>query len=229
MKLLFIPGSGGGGEEWLYQTEYFPNSEAVPLPGRSGDKPCTSIEGYVEWLRDYIHRQRYRDVILVGHSMGGAISQLYGLKYGEEMRALVLIGTGARLRVLPSLLAMFEKMNKDAAAWRRFVDGIYQRVAPEAKQVMVAARMRIGAAVTLNDLLCCDKFDIMDKVQAIKLPTLLICGSEDEMTPVKYTRYLADKIEGAKEVIIPGGTHFVYLEKPQEVNLAIEEFLARLS
>ena len=70
---------------------------------------------------------------------------------------------------------------------------------------------------------------IQDKVNAISLPTLLICGSEDEMTPVKYTNYLADKIEGAKQVIIPGSTHFVYMEKPSEVNQAIEEFLARLS
>ena len=229
MKLLFIPGSGGGREEWLYQTEYFPNSEPVPLPGRSEGKPCSSIEAYVEWLRGYIHRQQYQDVVLAGHSMGGAVAQLYGLNYGEEVRALVLVGSGARLRVLPALLAMFEKMTTDGAAWRRFVEGIYQRVDPEVRQVMVEARMRIGAAVTLNDLLCCDKFDIMDKVGAISLPTLLICGSEDEMTPVKYTSYLADKIKGATQVIIPGGTHFVYMEKPQEVNQAIEEFLARLS
>jgi len=224
MKLLFIPGSGGGQEEWRYQTEYFPDAEAVPLPGRSGDKPCASVAEYVAWLRGYIHRQRYQDVVLAGHSMGTAIAQLYGLKYG--VKALVLIGGGARLRVLPSLLTMFEKMTADGAAWRRFVEGIYQRVAPEMRQFMMEARLRIGAAVTLNDLRCCDAFDIMDKVDTIKLPTLLICGSEDEMTPVKYTEYLADKIAGAKQVIIPGGTHFVYMEKPAEVNQAIEEFLA---
>ena len=229
MKLLFIPGSGGGREEWLYQTEYFTNSEAVPLPGRSEGKPCSSIEEYVEWLRGYIQRQQYQDVVLAGHSMGGALAQLYGLNYGGEVKALVLVGSGARLRVLPTLLAMFEKMTTDGAAWRRFVEGIYQRVDPEVRQLMVEARMRIGAAVTLSDLLCCDKFDIMDRVDAISLPTLLICGSEDEMTPVKYTNYLADKIKGATQVIIPGGTHFVYMEKPQEVNQAIEEFLARLS
>ena len=224
MKLLFIPGSGGGREEWRYQTEYFPDAEAVPLPGRSGDKPCASIAEYVAWLRDYIQRQRYQDVVLAGHSMGTAIAQLYGLKYG--VKALVLIGGGARLRVLPSLLTMFEKMTADGAAWRRFVEGIYQRVAPEMRQFMIEARLRIGAAVTLNDLRCCDAFDIMDKVATIKLPTLLICGSEDEMTPVKYTNFLADKIAGAKQLIIPGGTHFVYMEKPGEVNQAIEEFLA---
>ncbi len=228
MKLLFVPGSGGGREEWLFQTEYFPNSESVPLPGHPEGKPCSSIEEYLAWLREYIHRQRYQDVVLAGHSMGGAIAQLYGLKYAEEIRALVLIGSGARLRVLPALLAMFQEMITDGAAWRKYVEDIYQRVDPEAKQVMVAARVQIGPAVILNDLLCCDAFDIMDKVAAIKLPTLLICGSEDEMTPLKYTKYLADRIEGATQAIIPGGSHFVYMEKPNEVNQAIEEFLAGL-
>lgn len=228
MKLLFIPGSGGGREEWLYQTEYFPDSEAVAFPGHPEGRPCSSIEEYVEWLRGYIQRQRYQDVVLAGHSMGGAIAQLYGLKYGEEIRALVLVGTGARLRVLPALLTMFQEMITDGAAWRKYVEGIYHCVAPEVRQVMVAARMKIGAAVTVNDLLCCDKFDIMDKVDAIKLPTLLICGSEDEMTPVKYTRYLADKIEGATQLVIEGTSHWVYTEKPQEVNQAIERFLGGL-
>jgi len=229
MKLLFIPGSGGGREEWRYQTEYFPEAAAVPLPGRCGDKPCASIEEYMAWLWDYIRRQRYRDVVLVGHSMGTAVAQLYGLRYGAPVKALVLIGGGARLRVLPSLLTMFEKMIDDGAAWRRFVDGIYQRVAPEMRQFMVEARLRIGAAVTWNDLRCCDAFDIMAEVSNIKLPTLLICGSEDEMTPVKYTKYLADNIAGARQVIIPGGSHFVYMEQPGEVNQAIEQFLAELS
>ena len=81
----------------------------------------------------------------------------------------------------------------------------------------------------LNDLLCCDEFDIMDRVHTIKLPTLVICGSQDEMTPVKYTRYLAGKIDGAIEVIIDGATHAVAREKPKEVNQAIESFLARLN
>ena len=48
------------------------------------------------------------------------------------------------------------------------------------------------------------------------------------MTPVKYTRHLANKIAGAREVIIQGATHDVCLEKPDEVNKAIEEFLNSL-
>jgi len=69
----------------------------------------------------------------------------------------------------------------------------------------------------------------MDKVHAIKLPTLVICGSQDDKTPVKYTKYLAEKIEGATQVVVDGTSHWVHLEKPREVNQAIERFLASLN
>jgi len=229
VKLLLIPGSGAGREERAYQTEYLTDSEAIALPGHPDGEPCHSIDEYVEWLRAYIHQQRYQDVVLVGHSLGSAIAQLFGLKYGKEAKALVLIGAGARLRVLPALLLAVEGMITNQATWRRFLEDTYSLVAPEIRWVAMEARMRIGPAVMLSDLLCCDKFDIMDKVHTIKLPTLVVCGSQDEMTPVKYAQYLTGKIEGAKQVIIEGAGHLVFLEKPKEVNQAIKRFLASLS
>ena len=114
-------------------------------------------------------------------------------------------------------------------AWRKSLEESSTITDPKMRQAMIGSRIRIGPAVQLNDMLCCDKFDIMDRVQAIKLPTLVLCGTEDEMTPVKYTRFLADKIEGATEVVIDGATHLVFVEKPKEVNQAIERFLSSLS
>ncbi len=228
MNLLFIPGSGSGKEAWVYQTEYFTDSEAIALPGHPDGEPCTSVDAYVEWLRGYIRQQRYKDVVLVGHSLGGAVAQIYGLKYGDEVRALVLIGTGARLRVHPDILASVRQMIGDEAAWRKYLEDSFSGIDPKLGRAAMEARMRIGPAVLLSDFLCCDKFDIMDKVHNIKLPTLVLCGTEDVMTPVKYARYLADKIAGSVMVVIDGGTHSVFCEKPKEVNQAIENFLARL-
>jgi len=229
VRLLFIPGSACGKQAWLYQTEYFAGSEAIALPGHPEGKPSSSVEGYAEWLRGYIHRQQYQDVILVGHSMGGAVAQLYGLKYGDAVKALVLIGTGARLRILPAFLKAVEEMVTDKAAWRKYLADRHSLTAPEIRRVVIEERMLIGPAVMLNDLLCCDKFDIMDRVHTIKLPALVICGSEDDLTPVKYTHYLASKIEAARELIVSGTGHWVQTEKPKEVNQAIESFLTSLS
>ena len=228
MKLLFIPGAGCGKQVGRCQTEYFNGSEAVALPGHPEGRPCSSIDGYVEWLRGYIHQQQYQDVVLVGHSMGGAVAQLYGLKYGDEVKALVLIGTGARLRVLPDWLKAVEEMVTDEAAWIKYLEERHRSTVPEIRRVVIEERMWIGPAVMLNDLLCCHKFDIMDRVHNIKLPTLVICGSDDERAPVKYTHYLASKIEAAREVIVNGTGHWVQTEKPRKVNQAIDSFLASL-
>ena len=66
----------------------------------------------------------------------------------------------------------------------------------------------------------------MDQVHQIKLPTQVVCGSHDVMTPVKYSDYLAREIKGARENIIPEGNHFVQLEEYHQVNSQIEQFLA---
>jgi pimeloyl-ACP methyl ester carboxylesterase len=84
---------------------------------------------------------------------------------------------------------------------------------------------KVGPAVQLNDFQCCDRFDVMEKVSQIAVPTLVISGTDDDMTPLKYSQYLADKIAGARLVIIDGATHHCLLEKPLEANRAIEAFL----
>ncbi len=228
MKLTFIHASGGTKESWYHQTAYFKDSEAIDLPGHSEAKPCTSINDYVQWLRGYIYGRGYRDVVLAGHSLGGGIAQLYALQHPEELKALILIGTGARLRVLPTTLEAMERALDDKESWERSIRAGYAFLEPEEREALRKKRAVMGPRIVLNDQLCCDRFDIMDRVHEIKLPTLLICGTEDTQTPVKYTEYLANKIDGAKMVIIEGATHSVPMEKPDEVNSAIEEFLKSL-
>jgi pimeloyl-ACP methyl ester carboxylesterase len=80
----------------------------------------------------------------------------------------------------------------------------------------------------LNDFVCCDRFDVMDRMHEISAPTLVLSGGEDRLTPPKYGAYLAEHIPGARQVVIPGGTHYFFAEKPAETNAAVEEFLRAL-
>ena len=84
MKLVFLHGAGGSSLSFYYQMRHFRNSKGIDLPGHPIGSPCDSIEGYMEWVRGFIASRRYKDVILCGHSMGGAIAQLYALTYPEE-------------------------------------------------------------------------------------------------------------------------------------------------
>jgi pimeloyl-ACP methyl ester carboxylesterase len=225
MKLVFIHGVGNTGMVWYYQTKYFTGSEAVTLPGHPEEQPATSVDEYTAWLHRYIQEKGYSQLILAGHSMGGAIAQTYALNYPEELKALILIATGARLRVNPKFLKLLENGVSEPAIWLKYiVEPPYSRVAPDVGEKVVNKLIEVGPAVQLNDFRCCDKFDIMEKVGHISLPTLVICGTEDDMTPVKFSQYLANRIIGSRLVIIEGGRHHCFLEKPGEVNKAIEDF-----
>ena len=73
MKIIFIHGSGGCKESWKFQTDYFKDSEAINLPGHPDGDTCGSIEEYVDWLKGYIDEKGYKDLVLVGHSLGGGM------------------------------------------------------------------------------------------------------------------------------------------------------------
>jgi pimeloyl-ACP methyl ester carboxylesterase len=229
MKFIFIHGAGNTGLVWHYQTQYFADSEAISLPGHPQGKPGTSIDDYAQWLHRYVHNKGYSELILAGHSMGGAVAQMYALSYPTDVKGLVLLGTGARLRVRPDLLKLLEDGIDAPAEWvKNMLEPLYSRVATEVREKVINRVIEVGVAVQLNDFRCCDKFDIMGKVHQIAAPTLIVCGTEDNMAPVKYSQYLANKIAGARLVIVDGGSHHFFLEKPDEVNRAIEEFLKDL-
>jgi pimeloyl-ACP methyl ester carboxylesterase len=229
MKLIFVHGAGNTGLVWHYQTEYFAGSEAVSLPGHPEGKACTSIDDYAERLHQYVHNKGHSQLVIAGHSMGGAVAQAYALNYPQDVKALILIDTGARLRVRPEFLKLLEDGIDAPAEWlKNLIEPLYGRVAPEVREKVINGVANVGVAVQLNDFRCCDKFDIMDKVNQIAVPTLVICGTEDDIAPLKYSQYLVNKIVGAKLVVIDGGTHHCFIEKPLEVNEAIEEFLKSL-
>ncbi len=228
MTLIFLHGSGGCKESWHHQTRFFEDADAVDLPGHPEGEPCASIGGYVEWLRGYIRERAYRDVVLVGHSLGGAIALLHALEHPGELEAIVLVGSGARLRVHPMILDGLEETIEKPDLFLAFQKTGYARVEPELAEVILRRSEENGPAVTLNDLRACDAFDVMDRLGELRLPLLALCGDEDTMTPPKYSHFLVEKIPSARAVVIPGGTHMVFAEKPDEVNAAIDAFLRGL-
>jgi pimeloyl-ACP methyl ester carboxylesterase len=229
MKLIFIHGSGGWGGIWEKQLAYFADAEAITLPGHPDGERCKSVEEYAAWLHRVIEYGGYRSVILAGHSLGGAIVMAYALKYADDLSAIILIGTGARLKVHRQFISMLEEaINGDFGGWVQWMKETYSSLLPEEQAALVEKHLEIGPLAQLNDLVCCDKFDIMENVHEIRVPTLVICGNQDTMTPIKFTNYLAEKIPGAKKVIIEGTTHHLFLEKPDEFNKALDEFIRAL-
>jgi pimeloyl-ACP methyl ester carboxylesterase len=86
----------------------------------------------------------------------------------------------------------------------------------------------VSPAVVHDDFWAANQFDAMDRVGGIRTPTLIICGEEDRLTPVKYSEYLHEQIPGSQLVVIPHAGHLVVLEAPRATNGAIAAFLRTL-
>jgi len=76
--------------------------------------------------------------------------------------------------------------------------------------------------------MACDHFDIRSRLREIRLPTLVLCGEEDQLTPVKYSRDLHENISSSRLVLIPLAGHMVMVEQPDMMNTTLEIFLNAL-
>lgn len=230
LPVLFCHGSGGGHHHWLLQLKSLPepvNPIAIDLPGhgRSEGVPLNTVAGYRKWLHDFSKAAGIVPFVPAGHSLGGAIILDYALHYPEDVSGLILIGTGGRLKVLPAFLESLEKGNVPKA----FSDFLYSSKAP-------VEMLRRGKKEVLNtepsiyyaDLCACNEFDIMDKLHHINRPALIICGSEDQLTPVKYSRFMAENLPESRLKIIKDAGHMVMLEQPEELNRVITDFIRDL-
>lgn len=228
-KLLFVHGAGGSGAVWHYQRERFADCDAVTLPGHPDGTPASSIDEYRDWLHGYISGKQYGKVVLAGQSMGGGIALSYALAYPDEVEALVLISTGARLRVNPAFLGLLsDNAGRDPSWYRDVALPMYAGVEPGVRDRLLDLQCSLPVSVHLTDFICCDRFDVMDRVAGIHVPVLIISGDADVMTPLKYSRYLAERIPGSCLAVIPGGGHLVFLQKPEEVNSEIDRFVRGL-
>ena len=66
-----------------------------------------------------------------------------------------------------------------------------------------------------------------DRLDKIEIPSLIICGKEDRMTPVKYSEFLYEKINNSQLIMIPNAGHFVFQETPDKMNDTILQFLIK--
>jgi pimeloyl-ACP methyl ester carboxylesterase len=109
---------------------------------------------------------------------------------------------------------------------RRITQFSYSRKTPaDFIEKAVSDLMRCRPEVLYGDFLACDRFDAMNEVEKIGLPTLILCGDEDELTPVKYSEFLHNRIKGSKLEILPNAGHMVMMESAKAFNERIGEFI----
>jgi len=230
--LVFIHGSGDSSRIWRLQVEQLGSEYpiyAIDLPGH-GQRPDTlpaevTSHDYAAAAYEVMQSELHLDYpIIVGHSLGGAVVLSLALEHGSALGGLILIGTGARIRVHPSLLAA-ARTNPQEARQQLVQAGFTPKAAPTLSQTVVSEQVTPPFNIFYRDLAACNVFDCMIRLHEITLPTLIICGADDSATPVKYSQYLHDHITGSSLQIIPNAGHYVFREQPEAVNHAIKEWL----
>ena len=222
--LVFIHGAGATHKVWRYQTLAFPNSVALDLPGHPRGVGYSTISEYVQFVTKTIETRGLASVVLVGHSMGGAITIQIALSHPRFLAGIVLVGSGARLRVTPMILG---EVTRDYTHAAEVIAHLAYSPRSDAKlrKASVQELLEVPAEVTYGDFQACDHFDEMNEISRIDLPTLLVCGEDDALTPLKYSQYMKERIRNARIIIIPDAGHSVMLEKPDELNNALRPFL----
>ena len=230
--LLFVHGAGGDHTLWGQQLRELSKNFLVAAldlngHGRSPARPGDGLVTYVEDVLAVLHALAMPTVI-VGHSMGGAIALTAALQRPKNLIGLGLIGTGARLKVHPQILELCQTNFAEAVelvvSWA-FVEQAAQLLKDQARE-----RMRQnGQAALSRDFLSCSTFDVMSRLSEISVPTIVICGREDKLTPVKYSEYLQKNILNAQLRVIEGAGHMVMLEKPEALTQALQEFVRTLA
>ena len=231
-SIVFVHGAGENGMVWQNQRRGLDrgvNTICLDLPGhgQSAGKGYDTIAEYSRWLVRFLQQLALDGVILAGHSMGGAVVTEAAIECPEEMDGLILIGSGARLRVSSET---FQGLAGDfEATAAKLVRQCYgPRTLDKVVKWGLEQLLQERPEVVLDDFKACNGFDRLNEISSIKQPTLVICGSEDTMTPPKYSKFLADNLQRPTLRIIEGAGHMVMVEDPFKTNAAILKFLATL-
>jgi 3-oxoadipate enol-lactonase len=227
LQYFFVHGSGCTGDVFAAQLAAFPDGYATTLPGHAKPGAPATIGDFADAVAAELAANNYDEAIVCGSSMGGAIALELAVRAGPRVKAIVLLGSGSRLRVAP---ALFESLEGDFPAGARALAPLFfADPTPERIEATVAMMLRVGQAQTVRDFRACDAFDLTDRLGDVRIPILALTGESDRLTPPKYAQLVADRVPGGLARILPGAGHLAMVEKPEETNAALREFAGRLA
>lgn len=227
MRFVFLHGSGCTGDVFAEQLAAFGSAVAPTFPGHAdGREGPADIGAFADFVSERLRREGIDDAIVCGNSMGGAVALELALRADAAVRAVVLIGSGVRLRVAP---AIFERLEADfPAAAAELAKMFFARPSQDLVEPAIATMLRVGQGQTLRDFRACNAFDATERVANLRVPLLALTGERDVLTPPKFAQWFADRVPGAQARILPDAGHLAMIEQPEETNAALRAFEERL-
>lgn len=221
MTWVFLHGAASSPDVWAQQRRAFPTAVYYRFP--PDPDPGDAL---LEYYRAAVLRDISGPLIIVGHSLGGAVAQLAMLTEPNRVAGAVLVGTGPRLPVNPELLAGLadhpgETLDR-VAGWSlaRTADASLL----EGSRTMAR---EADPRLALRQFAACARFDLRGAAPAPDIPVEVIWGAADRMTPPALVAELAALWPCAHLVEIPNAGHLVMLEQPQDFNRALRQAAER--
>jgi pimeloyl-ACP methyl ester carboxylesterase len=240
IPLVLIPGLGGKGRSW----EPFLSSIQDPFrtlvfdPPGSGQAAAlegpVTIRGLAESTLELLDSLGLPEFAVVGRSMGGMIAQELALLAPGRVSRLVLASTTARVdRHLAEVFHLWARMadlgvppevrHRSAMLWclgaQSLADGGRAMAYLRAKAVVDRP------ADYAMQARACAEHDALARLPAVQVPTLVVAGTDDRLTPSWHAERLAGTLPNARLLYIEGTGHLPYLEAPGAFQKGVLEFL----
>ena len=242
--MLLVAGLGGSGTFWRNQVEHFsPRYRVVTYDHRGvGRSPAAPSHSSVsEMAADTLALMDALGIEaahIVGHSTGGAIGQHLALRSPHRVRSLVHSASWAGPTPLfVELFKLRRKILLDAGVDSYLFSGTLlvnpawaiEHAYPGMDRI-VAERLTVfpGTDVELGRLNAVLKHDLRDEIHRIRIPTGVISAKDDALTPPGMARELAERIPGARRVLLREGGHFCPITVAQDYNRELSSLLTQL-
>ncbi len=241
--LLFIHGFPLDHTMWSQQLAYLSRTHRCLAPDlrgfgqSSGSTEGTSIRQYAADLAELLDALNVTEpVTLCGLSMGGSIAFQFVQHYPDRVERLILCDTRAAADapdVQATRHALAARVLQDGADFLALsmIERLFAEQTIREQPAVVAATQQVirstrPESIAAGSLALAGRPDVTHLLDTLDIPTLVIVGSEDIITPPAEMRTVAQAIMNASYVEVPGAGHMAPLESPEIVNHAIEHFLA---
>lgn len=242
--VLMIQGLGADSRGWLRQRLAFAARHRVIVfdnrgVGRS-DRPVGpyDLEVMAQDALAVLDAAGIEDAHVMGASMGGVISQIIAVRHPERVRSLILACTACRqLPWRRELLAEWAEVAETEGMGGFTTYAVRWVMGPRSLRRFWPA---LGLVGTLAQNLTPDSFlaqvqailatddDLRFELRSIQVPTLVLVGSQDILTPLGDSEEIADLIPGAELAVVGGGAHGFMFEHASAFNRTVLDFLRRV-
>lgn len=243
LPVVFIHGFPFNHSMWEPQMLALPNEyRAIAFDVRGhGDSDVAdgiySIEFFVDDLIALLDHLVLNQVVVCGLSMGGYIALRAIERHPERFKGVILCDTRSEAdsnegKVKRSASIKAVKTNGVKAFVEGFLKAVFapqtfqsNPTAIETVRKMMEANSPLGICGTLLALAA--RTDTTASLSAIKVPTLILVGEHDTLTPVLASQAMHEKVAGSELVVIPNAAHMSNIENPEVFNTALLKFLKR--